>query len=587
MITYAIDFESYYDKECSIKILGNLGYFGHEKFSAYLLSVKGSDGSRWVGHPKDFFWDLLNGAQVLSHNADFDQNLYLYGVSQGWYPATKPFSWDCTMHMCAYLKIPKSLKNSVKHVFGVELSKETRDDMKGLKWETMSEEFRKEVEDYAISDAEWCLKLWDRLSPEWPEWERAVSRHTREMCARGVPVDEVLLREYIDSLTLLKYQMENDVPWTGEAKLKSRKAFDLECRKHGLTPPKSLAKDNPEAVAWFEKHEPEQPWLAAYRDVGRVNTLLLKYKSIERHTFNGRYHPVINYAGAVTRRFTSGGDAGGAKGVNMQNLPKEEMFGTSMRNVFRCAEGNTFVVLDLSQIEIRTVMWLAGAKRVLDEIRQTDDVYEALAIIFEVWGKGQPGFKEEGKKIRQGTKTVGLGIQFGASANKVATVAKIPLTEGERWKQMFLAKFPEVPTLWRRLTNGVGKARRSPDREYVVGLPSGNKLRYKNVRYAGSELVCDVMKSWDYQTVRPWHGLLIENAAQAMARDVMCDMILRIEQAGWRIVFHVHDEVVIEVPKVDAQRCLDEASAIMKTPPRWAADIPLDCDGHITDFYTK
>lgn len=582
MNTYALDWESYYDKECSIKVLGNLGYFSHPRFDAYMLSVVGSDGTRWVGHPTEFDWNLLKGAQVLSHNAFFDESLYLYGVEQGWYPEVDYVAWDCTMDLCAYMGFPRSLKNAVKYLFNHELSKETRDSMKDRKWADMTPEFRAEVTEYAIKDAEWCLAIWEKNGADWPEWERRMSRQTREMCRRGIPVDEEKIRGYIDHLTALKFQMEEEVPWSDTEKLKSRKAFDQQCRVSGLTPPKSLAKSNPEAVAWFEKHEPLHPWLAAYRDVSRVGTLLLKYKTIERQTFNGRFYPTINYAGAVTRRFTSGGG-----GVNMQNLSKGVLFGTNMRSCFRARPGYKFVVADLSQIEIRTVMWLAGAKRVLAEIAQTDDVYEALAIIFEVWQRGAPNFKTDGYAVRQGTKTVGLGIQFGASAGKVATVAKIPLAEGERWKKMFLEKFPEVPRLWKRLTNGVLKARASEDRTYVVGLPSGNKLRYRNVRYIGKELVCEVQKGTGFMTVRPWHGLLIENAAQAMARDIICDAILRIEDAGWRLAWHVHDEVIIEVPEADAQRCLDEVEAIMKTPPTWVSDIPLDCDIHICDFYTK
>ena len=75
MYTFALDYETYYDKNCSIKTLGPLGYFSHPEFDAYRVSVWGDEGTKFVGHPKDFDWDLLEGNRVLSHNASFDETL--------------------------------------------------------------------------------------------------------------------------------------------------------------------------------------------------------------------------------------------------------------------------------------------------------------------------------------------------------------------------------------------------------------------------------------------------------------------------------------------------------------------------------
>ena len=107
---YAVDFETYYDKECSIRTLGTLGYFSHPQFDAYMVSVVGNEGTSFVGHPKDFDWSILNGNIVLSHNASFDETLYLYGVEQEWWSSCDPFEWHCTADLAAYSKLPRSLK---------------------------------------------------------------------------------------------------------------------------------------------------------------------------------------------------------------------------------------------------------------------------------------------------------------------------------------------------------------------------------------------------------------------------------------------------------------------------------------------
>lgn len=110
MTTYAIDFESYYSKECSIKTLGPLGYFSHPDFDAYMVSVVADDGFTFVGHPKDFDWSLIEGQIVISHNASFDETLYLYGVTQNWWPEAKAAEWHCTADMAAYCGLPRSSK---------------------------------------------------------------------------------------------------------------------------------------------------------------------------------------------------------------------------------------------------------------------------------------------------------------------------------------------------------------------------------------------------------------------------------------------------------------------------------------------
>ena len=142
MNTYALDFETYYDKECSIQVLGPLGYFNHHDFDAYRVSIWGDEGTRFVGHPKDFEWEKLKDNRVLSHNASFDETLYFVGVEKGWWPKVDFAEWHCTADLAAYCRLPRSLKGSTTELFNLEISKETRDNMSGKKWEDMSEEFQ-------------------------------------------------------------------------------------------------------------------------------------------------------------------------------------------------------------------------------------------------------------------------------------------------------------------------------------------------------------------------------------------------------------------------------------------------------------
>ena len=87
--------------------------------------------------------------------------------------------------------------------------------------------------------------------------------------------------------------------------------------------------------------------------------------------------------------------------------------------------------------------------------------------------------------------------------------------------------------------------------------------------------------------IRLWGGLLTENASQALARDVFSDILLRLEENNMNVIFHVHDEVVIEADKEDAENVLEDVIKIMSTPPVWLPDIPLDAEGKVLTQYEK
>jgi DNA polymerase I-like protein with 3'-5' exonuclease and polymerase domains len=405
MPTYAVDFESYYDDECSITTLGPRGYFSHPSFDAYMVTVVGDDGYVYAGNPRDFDWSILNGNVVLSHNASFDESLDLYGVEQGWFDPCSPAAWHCTADMAAFLGLPRALKNASATVFGLSVDKTVRDNMKGKRWESMSEEFRKEVTDYAIKDSELCLRLWQELSHKWPEHERAISALNRKIGQRGLPMDTALLQRNLERIKTALFEAEQEIPWTKEATPLSRKAFNAQCRAQGITPPASLAQDNEEADAWFAAHQQACPWARAVQNYRRINAFMRKLESFAAGTMaDGRYYGGIMYFGSTTGRFSgSGGNA------NLQNLPREEMFGVNFRSMIRPAAGRKLVVLDLSQIEVRTLCWLAQDTTALNLIRESEDIYHAFGVLLGLHDPANGQLKEYDKALRHKVKSIVLG----------------------------------------------------------------------------------------------------------------------------------------------------------------------------------
>jgi hypothetical protein len=580
MTTYALDFETYYDKECSIRTYGPRGYFAHPKFDAYMVSVVSDSGYEFCGHPEDFDWSILEGQRVLSHNAFFDQTLYIYGIGQGWWPEVKYAEWLCTADMAAYCGIPRSLKEAVKSVFQHDISKGTRDNMKGLDWKSMDPEFKKEVTEYALDDSRWCLKLWNALQEKWPDFERWYSTHTRIICWRGIPVNESKIDANAVILRQALWEAEQSIPWRDCGALLSRKEANKACRAAGITPPLSWAMADEECEKWMDEHADKFPWVYAVRNWRRINSLLKKVESFERGTYDGRYYGGLMYCGAHTKRFSgSGGN------LNLQNLPRGEMFGVDLRSQIEAAPGNTLVVVDLSQIEVRTLCWLAEDQETLEEIRKSDDIYEAFAVRFGLWDPANGSLRENDKQLRQTVKGMVLGCGYGASAKKYAMIMKCSLEDAERSVALYQKKMSKVIKLWKKYNRQLKLT--ADSEEYRIELPSGNAIVYRNVARGTDSLTCTLVRNGKPMVIRPWYGMITENCSQSLARDIFCQQLTNIENAGHKIILHVHDEVIIECAETEAQRTLDEVVKIMSTPPSWIPDIPLSAEGAISKIYTK
>ena len=586
MNTYALDYESYYDKACSIKTLGPLVYFSHPDFDAYLMSVVGDDGLKWVGHPKDFDWGILKGQRVLSHNASFDETLYLFGVTKKWWPKVECGEWLCTADMAAYCGLPRSLKGATITLFEEEVDKSTRDNMKGKIWSDMTTEFKEEVSEYALKDSELCLKLWQHLKDQWPKQEQDISRVNRKGVQRGIPIDIKLLKKQQEDISQRLFEAEKIIPWTGEFPILSRKAFNAECRKLEIEPPASLALSSDEANEWIDIHGKDHPWIEAVRDYRRINALKKKLESFDYATMSDdRYYGSLMYMGAHTGRWSGSG-----ANLNLQNLPRGDLFGVNLRHLISPKEGKKLIVADLSQIEVRTLCWLAGDEEILKEISDSEDIYEEFAIRFGKWSKEKGSLKDVDSKLRHMVKQMVLGCGYGASSNRFAIISGMTPAEAHVAVSLYRQRMSSVVKLWNVLQRKMHVAY-ATGKDFKLELPSGRSLDYGKVtttlQQGRRNYVAMLTKGSKKIPMRMWGGLLAENFSQALAREIFADMMLRIEEAGMKIIFHVHDEFIIEVDEDDSEKNLEDVIESMSRAPDWIPDIPLAAEGKILDRYEK
>jgi DNA polymerase I-like protein with 3'-5' exonuclease and polymerase domains len=404
----------------------------------------------------------------------------------------------------------------------------------------------------------------------------------REACLRGVPVDVERAKEYQQHLKRLIWDAEQSIPWAknDDAKILSPKALAEECRKVGIVPPKSLAQDSEECAAWEDKYGEQYPWIGAMRDWRRCNMLLKKVEAFIARTKPDGWKPYgLKYFGAsTTGRFS------GDSGLNLQNLPRKEMYGVDLRSLIKAPAGYKLAVADLSQIEPRCLAWLSGDSVLLDFIKKSPDLYDAQA---RAWGlhDGPEQLREHPVK-RHLVKGLNLGLGYGMSAAKFSSVSGTPMEEAERLTRLFRSKNPKLLALWKQLERAMKSAAGRGD--FTVELPTGRALTYWAVSNVGGALSAITCRMGKMMRSKYWYGLIVENLTQSTAREVFVEKLLNIEALpDVQLLFSVHDEAVCLVRDESADQDLVNIINIMSETPDWMPGLPLAAEGHVVERYGK
>jgi DNA polymerase len=423
-----------------------------------MISV--SDGEQtWSGHPKNFNWDALDGATLVSHNKQFDATVYNRLVELGKAPQLNISEWHDSANMSAFLCNRRSLKDAASFLLGVELSKDTRDYANGKHWEDMvSEGKSEEMLAYARSDALHCHRLFTRYGHLWPERERALSELTIQQGMRGIQINEELLKEYIVIATQMLAATEAILPWIKEGRPPtSPKAICEKCREVGIPcPPVKSHFDDGEARfnEWEAAYGGTHKWIANVASWRSINKFLESLHTIaERLQPDGIFTFGLKYFGAHTGRWS------GDSGFNMQNLRKVPLFRDEggllisdsarlkeiassrilpgnvtavldIRKLFIPRRGKKMIVSDLSQIEPRVLAWLVQDTEMLDKMRAGQSPYQAHAEATMGWIRGDmkaliKAGQLDVQEIYALAKARVLGLGYGCGWKKFITVAQV------------------------------------------------------------------------------------------------------------------------------------------------------------------
>lgn len=278
------------------------------------------------------------------------------------------------------------------------------------------------------------------------------------------------------------------------------------------------------------------------------------------------------------------------------------------------APGSVFIDADFSAIEARLIAWEAREEWVLDVFRTTGKIYETTAarmfgIPVETIVKGHPNYsyRQRGKVA-----TLALGYQGGVGAMRRMDVSgalkDLPDEEIQDMVNRWREQNPNIVQLWRTMEHAakfVINSKRGclaipgvtfrmeasttcPFPFMTMSLPSGRKLYYANPS-VGDDGHIHYMEQTDrgWQDSETYGGKLTENLTQAIGRDCLEFALDNLKAAGFKVVFHIHDEVVIERKTNDPEADLYEVRRIMSQPAPWAKGLPLNAEGWVGDFFTK
>lgn len=578
----------------------------------------------------------------------------------GW-PELPLRQWRCTAALVATHALPRALKNTPMtlglserkdmegHRIMLKVSKPRKITKNNkAKWHEDPEDFQK-LYKYCIQDVN-VERAIDNTLPKLSPQEQEVWFLDQKINTRGIQVDT----ELVDSALYLieKFTEEQNSKLkkiTGNYLDKASQVarFKNWMETRGVVLP-DLTKDSVTKALADGKHPEVLEALKIRQQIGK--TSVKKFQAFKNATCSdGRVRDMFVYHGASTGRWTG-------KIVQLHNLPRGTIKDTEncikvvkwnnlekfkflypkvmdaisscVRGALIAAPGKDLLVVDFAAIEARVLAWIAGEKIALEEFRTGVDSYVKMAeAIFET--------KDiDSKKRFVGKQTVlgcgyGMGsVKFQGTCEGLGQVVSNALAKKAVYT--FRKKNKKIVQLWKKIEQsaintvkikvdnpeiGVSFAGNKikffmdKERDFLYcQLPSGRKLAYHHPKIERVEFYdkmvdqlsfMGVGKNSTYIRQTTWGGTLVENIVQAIARDLLTEAMLRVEKHGYKIVLHVHDEIVVEVraekgvPRFYGEdecwgfQSLEDFISLTTELPAWAEGCPIKAEGFRTRRYRK
>lgn len=558
-----------------------------------------------------------------------------------------PDSWQCTMVWAASLSLPLKLATAAqalktaqqKDAVGERLiryfsipCKPTK--ANGGRTRNLPEHAPddwKLFKSYCIQDVETERDIRRRLEkfPLMPqEWD--FYHMDQRINDRGILIDRELVQQaIICNMSLSEEMTKRAYALTGLENPNSVSQLKSWLEDRGIEVDSLGKKNVASLITDLDKHSADGEALDMMKlRLQMAKSSVKKYQAAERYICtDGRAHGLFQFSGANRTQRWAG------RGIQLQNLPQnhiatldeardlvklgcfdmiEVLYGNTpdilsqlIRTMLIPKAGCEFIVADFSAIEARVLAWLAGEQWRLDAFQRGEDIYCASAS--QMFGVPVVKHGINGE-LRQKGKVAELACGYGGGSGALISMGALDMGLKEDELPEIISSWrdanPEIVKFWYAVEKAAIETVKDHNDRSVgrigfqfsantlwIVLPSGRRLAYIKPRLQPNRFGRMALTFEGLGANNKWvrgetySGKLTENITQATARDLLAEAMRRIELAGLGIVGHVHDEVILEVPK--GQYTVDDVCSIMNQNPKWAEDLPLSSAGYTGAWYYK
>jgi len=617
-----LDFETYYDKAFSLSKITTEAYIRSPLFETIGVAVKVNDGvTEWcTGDFKTINkflkkFDLENQA-VCAQNAHFDMAIlnWIYGIKVG--KILDTLSMANVLHG---VNESVSLSNLAK-LYGIGEKGTAVHSALGKRRLDFTDTEMKEYGEYCVNDVELTYTLLTKMMPQFPKKELklidlTVRMFTEPMLKLNKNLLEVALHDIGLERRSLMLSLMNELTVKTEENLQkqlmSNEQFAALLKDNGVEPPRKVSPTTGKETWAFAKTDEEFTMLEDHPNpivqalfaarMGFKSTIgITRTEAFLSIAERGTFPFPLKYAGACVTHRWSGFD------VNPQNLsridPKKPRPVDALRRAIIAPKGYKIVVADLSNIELRLGLWLAGQEDKLQLIRDGKDLYRDFAA--QAYKVDYASISKSDPKRFVG-KCASLSLIYGTGAEKLQGTIRIQskgaqtVTEEEAkiLTKLYRTEYDEVVNTWYNGTSVLDAILKGQARSFchndVIKVTDKGMLKPNGLVLTYPDLKRTVNKDTgraEY-TYAQRHGRdkvygakVFQRVTQSLARDIMAEIILGISKK-YMVVGTVHDEVLLLVEEDNAVQALEDLLTLMRTPPEWAPDLPLDGEGGIADSY--
>ena len=591
-----LDFETYYDQSLTLSVMSTAQYVNHEDFKVWGVGIKAEDGqTEWYNEDETpAILEQIDWANtaLVCHNTLFDA--FVLTQHFGYRPA---YYYDtAAMSRGLYPNMSASLKEAVVREFPSDPTKRKGEELinaKGVR--DLSPELDAQIGGYCIQDVDLTYDLFQSYIKDYPEKElNLIDLTVRMFVEPKLMLDTNALESYKNQIVVKTRNAINKSGTTREV-LASQQKFRAHLEELGITVPTKKSLTTGKQIPAFGKNDsayiqmcamyPEHAcvWEARELVKSRIEETRAQ-RFIDSCNPDGSFSVPLRYYSAHTGRFA------GSDKLNVQNLPR----GSELRTAIKAPEGQRLFIADLSNIEARMLAWLAKEHDLVHAFSTGRDVYCEFAS--QIYNRT---ITKDDKLERYVGKTAILGLGYGMGHARFQDTLKSGSPSVEISEQVaksivmqYRGMYPNIPMLWSKMKDALFLML---DRQSVpygpltienkkIILPNNMALKYPNLKFINNEFTYN-----QYKTLIRTHGPRVtENVVQALARIVITDQMLDIQSLPEvDIVMQVHDEIIAIGSQTDSNATMDKIINIMRTPPAWCKDLPLDAEGGISQQYDK